>query len=93
MNPMGSPIYIAAPENHSLNIAEYKLVSFSDAAEVAIMELNKGNDPHRLIKGNEAFFVPDLPLRENTEYKFVMSGDDNGKSFQKSFNFTTGLQY
>ena len=92
VNPMGTPIYIAAPNNKKLTITEavYKNIQTGTVLNSHIFSAE--NDPQKMLQTWQALIVPDLPLQSNTEYTVNIKMLVGDTASEKLIRFTTGTQ-
>jgi len=89
--PLGSSVMIMARPGRDLVITSATMTRLSDGSAVVMRTpTTQGNDPNRLLGGNEAFVSADAAMQANTSYQAVITGSNNGKPFTRTFTFTTG---
>jgi hypothetical protein len=90
-SPLGQPIYLVGDEGKTLAVTSALVQEVATGNTVALLPtLTAANDPNFYIRSSEAIVIPDAPLKTNTQYRVTIVGTNDGISFTKTFNFTTG---
>ena len=92
VNPMGTPIYIAAPNNKKLTITEavYKKIQTGTVLKSHIFSAE--SDSQKMLQTWQGLIVPDLPLQSNTEYAVSVKMLIGDTASEKMIRFKTGTQ-
>ena len=92
INPMGTPIFITAPNQQKLAIsgAVFKNTQTGEVLKSHI--LSSDNDPNKLLKDWQGFVIPDTILQSNTEYVVNIKLLVGSTVSEKSITFKTGTQ-
>lgn len=88
-NPIGQPIYILAPSDKTITSVDATVITGN--TNVGKMNiLTQATDPNGLLKANEAFVLPDSPLKPSTTYQVSYTVHySTGETAQNNFSFTT----
>ena len=90
-NPIGSSIVVRISDGHVLQITSASMVNVADGTNVTVLPPVTGStDTNYVIWANEGFIMADKPMQPNTKYQATINGTDDGKSFSRTFSFTTG---
>lgn len=88
-NPIGQPILIQVVSGNALSITTVTVTGPSGA--IALLPTMTGaNDPNGVLSASQAIVMPNVPLQPSTSYSVVITGTNNGATFNKSFSYTTG---
>ena len=89
IDPIGTPIYVYVTSDHKLELTSYDVRS--SAGPVAIAKVLGQNAADGLgANASGQAILPDKPLASNTTYTATVTGKNNGQSFTKACQFTTG---
>ena len=90
--PIGQPVLVQVLAGQALTISSAVMLRTADRSPVPIaVILGAGNDANLELSGNQALIIPDLPLSPGTQYSVTLRGSNNGSTFLKTFNFSTGI--
>lgn len=89
-SPMGTPILLKSPKGAPIAIASAQVYALADKVPLKLEIMVANNDPHSLVSTNEAFIIPDQPLKANTQYQVNIQGTTGSTPFTKKFSFQTG---
>lgn len=92
-SPMGTPIVISAPNGQEISIAKATITEVTTSSNVKVNIFTSNDDVNKMIKKDQAFIIPDQPLKSNTQYAVSVEGQMNSASYQKTFSFVTGTQH
>ena len=90
--PMGTPVVVVSPKGEAINVTSATITSVSDNTAVVVKILNSTDDVNKLVKSDQAFIIPDVPLKSSTQYQVNINGTYAGNAFVKAFSFKTGTQ-
>jgi len=99
-SPRGQPIYFASAPGTTIQLSSYA-VTLVGGTDVTVVQVNQGNDVHKLLKSHEFFIVPVKPLNDNSTYQVTAKGTSSGRvsatnptgEFTTNFTFKTGTFY
>lgn len=92
MSPMGTPVFVQAPNNGALTIESSQIIKVSTGAIISTALLDSQNDPHKSLKLSQGFIIPSAPLDSNTQYRVKVKGLAGTDRFSYDFVFKTGTQ-
>ena len=95
-SPIGMSIYVGARDGNTIEVTSAVITNLTTGnPEVINNILTRKNDPNgqgntTYFDSNQAVVFTDKPASPNTKYSVVINGTNNGKSFTRTFTFTTG---
>lgn len=92
VNPMGTPIFITAPNQQKLSITEAVIKDKQSGAVLQSHILSSDSDPNNRLKQWQGFVIPDKMLQSNTEYSVNIKFIAGSKVGEKTITFKTGGQ-
>jgi hypothetical protein len=91
ISPVGHPLFLVGDPGKTLTISSTLMQETVTGNTVSLLAPVIGaNDPNHFLQTNQGFVLPDSPLKTNTQYRATIVGTNDGVSFTKTFNFTTG---
>lgn len=90
-SPLGPGLLVAVRSGQTLAISSATMQTLSGNVPVVLRPtMTRDNDPNAVLSANQALIIPDASLMPNTAYTARVAGTNDGVSFVKSFNFSTG---
>jgi uncharacterized protein YkwD len=90
-SPLGPGLLVAVRTGQALAISSATMQTLSGNVPVVLRPtMTRDNDPNAVLSANQALIIPDASLMPNTAYAVRVAGTNDGVSFVKSFNFSTG---
>lgn len=75
-NPVGHPLFIRTDQGVAANPRNILFVNKTNGKKVDYYLLQHKNDPHKILKKNEAFIIPLQPLDKNSVYEVRFTASD-----------------
>ncbi|CAN7217346.1 MULTISPECIES: CAP domain-containing protein [unclassified Variovorax] len=90
-SPLGHGLLVAVRTGQTLAISSASMQTLSGNVPVVLRPaMTSDNDPNGVLAANKALIIPDASLMPNTAYAVRIAGTNDGVSFARSFNFSTG---
>lgn len=89
--PIGHPIYLKVRDGQTLVITSADLREFGAGSSETLLPLRRANDSNgQFADDSEIIYMPNAPLKTNTNYRFQATGTNNGQAVTIDFTFMTG---
>lgn len=92
LSPMGHPVIFTSGSGGEITVTSASMTDVASGALVDTKIFNASDDMHKILTLDQAFVIPNYPLKPNTAYSVSVDGSSDGKSFRKVIRFTTGNQ-
>ncbi|BDR09200.1 CAP domain-containing protein [Comamonas thiooxydans] len=92
VSPMGHPVILTSGNGGEITVTSASMTDVASGALVDTKIFNASDDVHKMLTLDQAFVIPNQPLKPNTAYNVSVDGSSDGKSFRKAIRFTTGNQ-
>lgn len=87
--PWGAPVAVAGNSGDKI-VMQSGTMTDNAGTVITLQVLDSTNDPNKLLPTSVGVAYPASPLKPNTPYAVSLTGTYNGKSFSRTFTFTTG---
>ena len=90
--PMGTPILLAAPNGKIINVLTGSIIETGTTDKIDVKILNSSDDVNKLVRADQSYVIPNIPLKSNTSYEVKADGKIGNDNFSTAFRFKTGSQ-